>query len=258
MSKNGARNCLGSMEDIRKVFQRFDKNGDGKISIDELKDVIRALSPTASPEETKSMMKELDLDGNGFIDMDEFVALFQIGDGNSNGNDAQDLKAAFDLYDLDGNGWISAKELQSVMNNLGEKCSIQDCKKMISSVDVDGDGCVNFEEFKKMMSKMSRKQTCFKKFNQSCKPLNNSQNRNRLLPQTPALATATVAVLPVKPLGVSLLCQRSRPIIITLSRAKQMVRERKQALTRFWVIAEIENVETEIVTIKSLIILLKT
>ncbi|XP_024009245.1 calcium-binding protein CML24 [Eutrema salsugineum] len=151
MSKNGARNCLGSMEDIRKVFQRFDKNGDGKISIDELKDVIRALSPTASPEETKSMMKELDLDGNGFIDMDEFVALFQIGDGNSNGNDAQDLKAAFDLYDLDGNGWISAKELQSVMNNLGEKCSIQDCKKMISSVDVDGDGCVNFEEFKKMM-----------------------------------------------------------------------------------------------------------
>ncbi|VYS50180.1 unnamed protein product [Arabidopsis thaliana] len=121
MSKNVSRNCLGSMEDIKKVFQRFDKNNDGKISIDELKDVIGALSPNASQEETKAMMKEFDLD------------------------------EAFDLYDLDRNGRISANELHSVMKNLGEKCSIQDCQRMINKVDSDGDGCVDFEEFKKMM-----------------------------------------------------------------------------------------------------------
>ncbi|CAN8232880.1 unnamed protein product [Cochlearia groenlandica] len=151
--KNGSRSSLGSTEDIRKVFQRFDRNGDGKISVDELKEVIRALSPSSSPEETVKMMKQLDLDGNGFIDMDEFVSLFQIGTlNNDNGNDSRDLKEAFELYDLDGNGRISAKELHSVMKNLGEKCSVQDCKKMIGKVDIDGDGCVNFEEFKKMMN----------------------------------------------------------------------------------------------------------
>lgn len=138
------------MEDIRAVFQRFDKNGDGKISIDELKDVIGALSPAASPEETALMMKEFDLDGNGYIDMDEFVALFQIEDGGV-GGDIRDLKEAFDLYDLDGNGRISVNELYSVMKNLGEKCSMEDCKRIISKVDADGDGCVNFEEFKTMM-----------------------------------------------------------------------------------------------------------
>ncbi|XP_010415182.1 PREDICTED: probable calcium-binding protein CML23 [Camelina sativa] len=154
MSKNGSRNCLGSMEDIKKVFQRFDKNNDGKISIDELKDVIGALSPNASQEETKSMMKEFDLDGNGYIDLDEFVALFQVKqeDGEDNNSEIRDLKEAFDLYDLDRNGRISANELHSVMKNLGEKCSIQDCKRMISKVDSDGDGCVDFDEFKKMMT----------------------------------------------------------------------------------------------------------
>ncbi|KAJ0260598.1 Calcium-binding protein CML24 [Hirschfeldia incana] len=158
MSKNnGSRSCLGSMDDIRRVFQRFDKNGDGKISVDELKEVIRALSPAASPEETVKMMKQFDLDGNGFIDMDEFVSLFQIGvnqggGGGGGGNSKSDLKEAFELYDLDGNGRISAKELHSVMKNLGEKCSVQDCRKMISKVDTDGDGCVNFEEFKLMMN----------------------------------------------------------------------------------------------------------
>ncbi|CAA0319222.1 unnamed protein product [Arabidopsis thaliana] len=151
MSKNVSRNCLGSMEDINKVFQRFDKNNDGKISIDELKDVIGALSPNASQEETKAMMKEFDLDGNGFIDLDEFVALFQISDQSSNNSAIRDLKEAFDLYDLDRNGRISANELHSVMKNLGEKCSIQDCQRMINKVDSDGDGCVDFEEFKKMM-----------------------------------------------------------------------------------------------------------
>lgn len=79
--------------------RRFDKNWDGKISIDELKEVIRMLSPTASPEETVKMMKQLP----GFIDMDEFVSVFQIGvnQGEGWGNIKNDLKEAFELYDLD-------------------------------------------------------------------------------------------------------------------------------------------------------------
>ncbi|KAE8713377.1 putative calcium-binding protein CML18 [Hibiscus syriacus] len=145
---------LGSLEEMRKVFNKFDQNGDGKISREELKSVLSALGSKPSSEEVDRIMWEMDKDGNGYVDLDEFIA-FQ--GSNVNGDDSQctnkELKDAFDMYDLDKNGLISVNELHAVLKRLGEKCSLSDCRRMISQVDKDGDGSVNFEEFKKMMTK---------------------------------------------------------------------------------------------------------
>ncbi|XP_071731288.1 probable calcium-binding protein CML23 [Rutidosis leptorrhynchoides] len=139
-----------SIADIEKVFRKFDVNGDGKISITELRSILGALGTVTPESELKAVMKEIDTDGDGFIDLNEFIQFQRSG---CNGGDNNELREAFDMYDQNKNGKISASELHSVMKSLGEKCSLKDCKKMIASVDVDGDGCVNFEEFKKMMNK---------------------------------------------------------------------------------------------------------
>ncbi|XVE72204.1 hypothetical protein DITRI_Ditri11bG0020400 [Diplodiscus trichospermus] len=144
---------LGSREEMKKVFSKFDKNGDGKISRSELKSVLSALSSAPSSDEVDRIMSEMDKDGNGYVDLDEFIAFHGTnitGDETQCGN--KELKDAFDLYDLDKNGLISANELHAVLKKLGEKCSLSDCRRMISQVDKDGDGNVNFEEFKKMMT----------------------------------------------------------------------------------------------------------
>ncbi|XP_043693982.1 probable calcium-binding protein CML18 [Telopea speciosissima] len=145
---------LDNMEELEKVFKRFDANGDGKISSTELGNVLNALGSETSPDEIKRMMAEIDTDGDGFIDLKEF-ADFHRGGKNGDSNTAggmKELKDAFNMYDRDKNGLISVTELHMVLKNLGEKCSIHDCSKMIRSVDADGDGNVNFEEFKKMMT----------------------------------------------------------------------------------------------------------
>lgn len=95
------------------------------------------------------MINEVDSDGDGCIDLNEFIEL------NTKGVDSDEvmanLKDAFSVYDIDGNGSISAEELQKVMRSLGDECSIAECRKMISGVDCDGDGMISFEEFKAMM-----------------------------------------------------------------------------------------------------------
>ncbi|XP_008809157.2 probable calcium-binding protein CML18 [Phoenix dactylifera] len=141
-----------SMNDVERVFTRYDANGDGKISASELANVMRALGSEVSDEELKAMMAELDSDGDGFVDLNEFAAFHSgLGGAAGGGGVEGELRDAFTMYDLDKNGLISAKELHLVLRRLGKKFSVQDCSRMIRSVDSDGDGSVNFEEFKKMM-----------------------------------------------------------------------------------------------------------
>ena len=61
-----------SEEEMQRIFKQFDTNNDGKISSAELGEALRTLGST-TPDEIHSMMAELDTDGDGYIDYDEFV-----------------------------------------------------------------------------------------------------------------------------------------------------------------------------------------
>lgn len=143
--------CLTNSDEIKKVFNRFDANGDGKISVSELINVMKALGSETSVEEVNQMMTKIDTDGDGFINLDEFAGFCKENSGDVE-EGMKELHEAFDHYDLNKNGLISSSELHQILNRLGENCTVDDCVKMIKSVDSDGDGFVNFEEFKKMMS----------------------------------------------------------------------------------------------------------
>ncbi|RWW77880.1 hypothetical protein BHE74_00013921 [Ensete ventricosum] len=137
------------MEELEKVFARFDVDGDGRISTADLAGFIRALGSDASPDEIRDMIAEMDADRDGFVDLQEFAALCHGGGGSVT---EKELKDAFSVYDLNNDGRITVKELHQVLNGLGEKCSMKECMQMIGAVDSDGDGCVSFEEFKTMMT----------------------------------------------------------------------------------------------------------
>ncbi|CAH9082790.1 unnamed protein product [Cuscuta europaea] len=143
---------LQDANEVERVFEKFDANGDGKISAEELSGVMKDLGSSISSEELKQMMDEIDTDKDGFINLQEF-ADFCKGDGDGDGDGGlKELREAFDFYDADQDGLISVAELKSILSRLGMGCSAEDCSNMIKSVDSDEDGSVNFTEFKKMMT----------------------------------------------------------------------------------------------------------
>ncbi|ONI29318.1 hypothetical protein PRUPE_1G192900 [Prunus persica] len=72
-------------DEVQRVFKSFDANGDGKISVSELGNVLKALGSSVSADELQRVMGNLDTDRDGFICLDEFNAFWVSGskDGNA-------------------------------------------------------------------------------------------------------------------------------------------------------------------------------
>ncbi|WZZ10983.1 hypothetical protein YC2023_096904 [Brassica napus] len=140
---------IANPEELKKVFDQFDSNGDGKISVAELGGVLKAMGTSYTETELNRVLEDIDADRDGYINVDEFSTLCR------SSSTASEIRDAFDLYDQDKNGLISASELHQVLNRLGMSCSAEECTRMIGPVDADGDGNVNFEEFQKMMTSSS-------------------------------------------------------------------------------------------------------
>ncbi|URE33043.1 hypothetical protein MUK42_06858, partial [Musa troglodytarum] len=137
--------------ELKRVFQMFDRNGDGRITKTELSDSLENLGIYIPEAELASMIEKIDVNGDGCVDMDEFGALYRsIMDER---DEEEDMREAFNVFDQNGDGYISVEELRSVLVSLGVKQgrTAEDCRMMINKVDVDGDGRVDFMEFKQMM-----------------------------------------------------------------------------------------------------------
>ncbi|KAF5199727.1 Calmodulin-like protein [Thalictrum thalictroides] len=137
-----------NVEEMKKVFDKFNANKDGKISKQEYRAVLRALGKQNLDEEVPKIFKVADTNEDGFIDFKEFMDLHEKGGGIKQ----MDIRNAFRSFDLDGNGRISAEELLEVMMKLGERCTLVACKKMVRAVDTDGDDLIDMKEFMKMMT----------------------------------------------------------------------------------------------------------
>ncbi|KAK4771244.1 hypothetical protein SAY87_031776 [Trapa incisa] len=149
---------------LRRIFDLFDKNGDGTITVLELSQALSALGLDADLSDLDSTITAHIRPGTSGLLFDDFVSLHRWLDdtffgsceehlANSNAQEESDLSEAFKVFDEDGDGYISARELQVVLGKLGmqEGKEIARVQQMIVSVDRNHDGRVDFFEFKDMM-----------------------------------------------------------------------------------------------------------
>ena len=135
--------------EYKDAFEMFDKNKDGKITIMELANVMRSLNLDPTEEELKEMIDEVDLDGNGEIDFEEFVTLMN---RRSKETDTEEvILNAFRVFDIEGNGLLSITDMRHIMINMTNSGLEDDLDDILINADTDGDGFIKYEEFIRML-----------------------------------------------------------------------------------------------------------
>ena len=175
-------------QEIREAFDLFDTDGSGTIDAKELKVRLASTSvPNSAPpchircvrprwlltapplcppqvamralgfepkkEEVKKMISDIDKDGDGTIDFNEFLDMMTAKMGERDSR--EEILKAFRLFDDDETGKISFKNLKRVAKELGENMTDEELQEMIDEADRDGDGEINEEEFLRIMKKTS-------------------------------------------------------------------------------------------------------
>lgn len=138
------------LNELREAFKVFDKDGDGTVTTAELGDVMESLGQHPTEAELHEMINEVDVDGNGEIEFEEFAEMvasrMQITDSPA------ELTEAFSVFDKTGNGLIHASDFRKVMTNLGERFSDQEVNEMIREIGMDSKGRINTRKFVQMLT----------------------------------------------------------------------------------------------------------
>lgn len=66
------------LEELTQAFQHFDISGKGKVSKDNLKQVMKELGQSVSAQEIDDIMEVMDADKDGYITLNDFKTLMGI------------------------------------------------------------------------------------------------------------------------------------------------------------------------------------
>jgi len=126
-------------------FNAADTDGNGSLSHDELRDLLRSLGlQMVDDENLNKWINDIDGNNDGEIDMIEFQLIFEKIKLSSNCTFDKLLRETFDMYDADGSGDIDQSELKTLMAQLGFDLSDEELSNMVAEVDVDGNGEIDF------------------------------------------------------------------------------------------------------------------
>ncbi|VAI93269.1 unnamed protein product [Triticum turgidum subsp. durum] len=141
---------------VPSVFAAFDEDGDGKVSVSELRRCMEAtLGEGVSEEEAAAVLAAADADGDGLLNQEEFSRLTAPGAQEEDDADVKRrcLREAFGMYTSSSTeDTITPASLRRTLSRLGShELGVEECQAMICRFDLDGDGKLSFDEFRVMM-----------------------------------------------------------------------------------------------------------
>ncbi|XP_069134750.1 calmodulin-like [Argopecten irradians] len=134
------------MQEIISSFEMIDLNSDGRISKGELIKAAALLGMNPTEEDAKAMMRLADLDGDGFINFEEYKNMMRHNYIEID-LEKERLMAAFRVIDKNKDGFLSRDELRSALTYKAPPENMIDVERFLEEADVNHDGQIDYAEF---------------------------------------------------------------------------------------------------------------
>ncbi|XP_021341388.1 calmodulin-1-like [Mizuhopecten yessoensis] len=136
---------------LREAFNKFDMDGNGSITVDELGLAMRSIGENPSTKEIRQLMEAADLNRNGTIEFEEFVEM--VADRLKDFDVISEMKEAFEVFDQDNDGFLNKEDIRRAMAGLGVSLTEPEVTQMMEVADSDKDGRLNYKEFVAMLTR---------------------------------------------------------------------------------------------------------
>ena len=98
---------------LKEVFDHFDADKSGSIDVDELMNVFESMDHEVTREFVQEMVAQVDEDGSGEIEFEEFLMLMCTNFGAKSFE--SDMQEAFSSVDVDGTGVVTTEQLMNLI-----------------------------------------------------------------------------------------------------------------------------------------------
>ena len=134
---------------MKEVFQAFDTDRSGTVTISELMDGLRKKGVDKAASEVAELVQSMDMDGSGELDYEEFIAATL---STAKMENEDNLARAFAYFDKDNSGYISRLEVQKVITDFGLDREFGDVNDFMEAADTNKDGKIDYDEFLAVMT----------------------------------------------------------------------------------------------------------
>jgi len=163
------RKALGSVDftmeqkdEFHECFLNF-ADEEENLDVPALASLLEALGEELSEQEVLEMFREVDADGSGEVDFDEFIGMMRVRLLISQDSEPE-MRSAFNLLDRDGSGHVDKEEIINVVVDFCGKLTVDEVVELIEWADVDANGAIDYAEFTSLLKQITIAERQYERF----------------------------------------------------------------------------------------------
>ena len=133
--------------EYKEAFDMFDKDGSGTIDVGEIVKIMKNFGYPIKKSEAQRMISEIDDNGDGELDFEEFVTLMEKQTNYIDQTEEELVLAAFKSFDKDHDGKITNHEFKYLLTQMGDKFTDEELNLLFQESDLDVNGTLDYQDF---------------------------------------------------------------------------------------------------------------